>query len=247
MFSIDANLQHVKQAVTSAENRAFSLATRAAASATTIVAVAKTKSANRVREAFAAGQRDFGENYVQEGCAKIGELADLRRQMVWHFIGSLQSNKAKEIASHFDWVHGVDRKKIADVLSAHRMAAKLAPLNVCIQVNVSGETSKSGAQPADTLALAQHVSTLPGLALRGLMTIIENTPDEATQRAQFRTMRELLSLIQRELGQSGHNLAQNSMPMLDTLSMGMSQDFAIAIEEGATLVRIGSAIFGARN
>jgi PLP dependent protein len=247
MFSIDANLQHVKQAVTSAENRAFSLATRVATSTTTLVAVSKTKPADRVREAFAAGQRDFGENYVQEGCAKIGELADLRHQIVWHFIGSLQSNKAKEVAADFDWVHGVDRKKIADVLSTHRMAAKLAPLNVCIQVNVSGESSKSGALPGDALALAQHVSILPGLALRGLMTIIENTPDEATQRTQFRTMRELLIFIQSELGQFGQNQAQNSTPMLDTLSMGMSQDFAIAIEEGATLVRIGSAIFGARN
>jgi PLP dependent protein len=235
MFSIDANLQHVKQAVTSAENRAVKLGTCTTDSSTRLVAVSKTKPAEMVRLAFAAGQREFGENYVQEGVAKIHDLADLRRDIIWHFIGPLQSNKAKQVAWHFDWVHGVDRRKIADTLNAHRLATKLVPLNVCIQVNVSGEASKSGVPPGDTLSLAIYVSSLPGLALRGLMTIIENTPDEATQRAQFHTMRAL-QLSMTEAG----------LPA-DTLSMGMSQDFAIAIEEGATLVRIGSAIFGTRN
>jgi PLP dependent protein len=235
MFSIAANLQHVKQEVTTAENRAVSIGTQLAKMPTTLVAVSKTKPASMVREAFAAGQRDFGENYVQEGVAKIAELANLRAQgIIWHFIGPLQSNKAKLLAQHFDWVHGIDRAKIADTLNVHRLAHCAVPLNVCVQVNVSGETSKSGVSPNDTMALAKYVASLPGLKLRGLMTIIENTPELVTQRAQFRHMRKL----QLELADTG--LAT------DTLSMGMSQDFAIAIEEGATLVRIGSAIFGAR-
>jgi PLP dependent protein len=236
MFSIAANLQHVKQEVTTAENRAVSIGTRAAKMPATLVAVSKTKAAGMVREAFAAGQRDFGENYVQEGVAKIAELADLRAQgIIWHFIGPLQSNKARLVAQHFDWVHGIDRAKIADALNVHRSAHDAVPLNVCVQVNVSGEASKSGVGPSDMMALAKYVASLPGLKLRGLMTIIENTPDPVAQRAQFRQMREL----QHELANAG--LAT------DTLSMGMSQDFAIAIEEGATLVRIGSAIFGVRS
>jgi PLP dependent protein len=236
MFSIAANLQHVKQEMTTAENRAVTIGTRVAKMPTMLVAVSKTKPAAVVREAFAAGQRDFGENYVQEGVAKIAELADLRSGgIVWHFIGPLQSNKARLVAQHFDWVHGIDRAKIADALSVHRLAHSAILLNVCVQVNISGEASKSGVVPSDAMALAKHVSSLPGLKLRGLMTIIENTPDPATQRAQFRTMHKLQ-----------HELAQAGMAT-DTLSMGMSQDFMIAVEEGATLVRIGSAIFGARN
>jgi PLP dependent protein len=236
MFSIAANLQHVKQEVTTAENRAVSIGTRVAKMPTTLVAVSKTKPADMVREAFAAGQRDFGENYVQEGVAKIAGLADLRVQgIIWHFIGPLQSNKARLVAQHFDWVHGIDRAKIADALNVHRLAHSAVPLNVCVQINVSGEASKSGVPPADATALAKHIASLPGLKLRGLMTIIENTPDPVTQRAQFRQMRELQ-----------HELAHDGLAT-DTLSMGMSQDFAIAIEEGATLVRIGSAIFGVRS
>ena len=192
-----------------------------------------------VREAFAAGQRQFGENYVQEGVAKIAELidlADLRGEGIeWHFIGPLQSNKAKLVAQHFDWAHGVDRLKIAESLSRNRIdGVDMAPLNVCIQVNVSGEASKSGVAPDDVFSLAAEIITLPGLKLRGLMTIIENTPDEATQRAQFSTMQAL----QQQLISQGISL--------DTLSMGMSQDFRLAIAHGATMVRIGSAIFGER-
>lgn len=237
MFSIEVNLQHVKQEVTSAEKRGVSLGKRETKTPATVVAVSKTKPSHMVRDAFAAGQRDFGENYVQEGVAKIAELGDLRPLgIIWHFIGPLQSNKAKPVAQYFDWVHGIDRPKIADALNTHRMLMKdCPPLSVCVQVNVSGEASKSGVPPAEALALAQHVATLPGLKLRGLMTIIENTADADAQRSQFRQMRNL----QRDL------LSANIVT--DTLSMGMSQDFAIAIEEGATLVRIGSAIFGARH
>jgi pyridoxal phosphate enzyme (YggS family) len=186
-----------------------------------------------VRAAFAAAQRDFGENYVQEAVTKIDELADLRMGgIVWHFIGPLQSNKLKLVASQFDWVHGIDRLKVALALSRHRVGREA--LNVCVQVNVSGEITKGGVAPDDAAALACQVAQLPHLKLRGLMTIIEDTVDEATQRAQFRKMRTLFETIRRD--NSG----------IDTLSMGMSQDFAVAISEGATMVRIGSAIFGAR-
>ena len=206
----------------------------------TIVAVSKTMLASAVREAVHVGQRHFGENYVQEGVAKIAELSDLGRQGVaWHFIGPLQSNKAKLVAQHFDWVHGVDRLKIAETLSRARESTDISdamqPLNICIQVNVSGEASKGGLKPDEVVALAQQVAVLPGLRLRGLMTIIENTPDIATQRAQFRQMRDCqLQLL-------------NAGLAVDTLSMGMSQDFKVAIEEGATMIRIGSAIFGPRH
>ena len=202
-----------------------------------LVAVSKTKPSAMVREAFLAGQRLFGENYVQEGVAKIAELSDLRALGIeWHFIGPLQSNKAKLVAQHFDWVHGVDRLKIAEALAKNRAEmGNFAPLNVCVQVNVSGEISKGGVAPSEANILAKQITALPALKLRGLMTIIENTPDEATQRTQFGMMRTL----QQQL--SGDGI------LLDTLSMGMSQDFRIAIEEGATMVRIGSAIFGSRD
>ncbi len=244
MSPIKANLQHIQHEIAHAATHAATLAAAQRTSniadspngAVTLVAVSKTKPASMVREAFAAGQRQFGENYVQEGVAKIAELidlADLRGEGIeWHFIGPLQSNKAKLVAQHFDWAHGVDRLKIAQALSRHRI--NMAPLNVCIQVNVSGEASKSGVAPDDVFSLATEIITLPGLKLRGLMTIIENTPDEATQNAQFSTMRSL----QQQLISQGISL--------DTLSMGMSQDFRLAIAHGATMVRIGSAIFGER-
>jgi pyridoxal phosphate enzyme (YggS family) len=190
-----------------------------------------------VREAFAAGQRDFGENYVQEAIAKIAAVGDLAASgIVWHFIGPLQSNKLKAIAANFDWVHGIDRLKVATALSRHRgdHCPARAALNVCVQVNVSGEDSKSGVTPESAPALAKQVDDLPNLKLRGLMTIIENSTDEAIQRAQFHKMRTLFESMQ------GQGMG------FDTLSMGMSQDFAVAIAEGATMVRIGSAIFGAR-
>lgn len=198
-----------------------------------LVAVSKSRSASAVREAFVAGQRDFGENYLQEAAAKIMDLADFRaRGIVWHFIGPLQSNKLKAVAAHFDWVHGIDRQTTAVALSRHRSGQQA--LNVCAQVNVSGEASKRGVAPDDAWQLATQVASLPNLKLRGLMAIIENTGDEATQRAQFRKMRTLFESM------------QTGGLDVDTLSMGMSQDFTVAIAEGATMVRIGSAIFGAR-
>ena len=198
-----------------------------------LLAVSKTCPGVSVREAFAAGQRDFGENYVQESLAKIAELADLRSQIRWHLIGPLQSNKAREVAANFDWVHAVDRMKLAQRLSDLR-PPQLAPLQVCLQVNISGEQSKSGVTPEAALALARAVATLPRLKLRGLMAIPEPAGDLAAQREPHRTLRRLLEAMNAEgLG-------------LDTLSIGMSADLEAAIAEGATWVRIGTAIFGSR-
>ncbi|SFP66130.1 hypothetical protein SAMN05216229_104209 [Geopseudomonas sagittaria] len=194
-----------------------------------LLAVSKTKPAHALREAFACGQRDFGENYLQEALAKQAELADL--DLVWHFIGPIQSNKTKPLAEHFAWVHSVDRLKIAERLSAQR-PAHLAPLNICLQVNVSGEASKSGCNPDELPALAAAVAALPNLRLRGLMAIPEPTAEVAAQRAAFARLRQLQESL--------------SLP-LDTLSMGMSDDLEAAIAEGASWVRIGSALFGARD
>ena len=194
----------------------------------TLVAVSKTFPIEAIRAAAACGQRHFGESYVQEALTKIAELSDL--DLVWHFIGPIQSNKTRDIASHFDWVHGVDREKIARRLSEQRPEA-LPPLNICIQVNTSGEASKSGVAPEELASLAGLVSGLPRLKLRGLMTIPEPGADP---RPRFRVLKSLRD----ELNKRGL--------MLDTLSMGMSGDFEIAIEEGATMVRVGSAIFGRR-
>lgn len=194
-----------------------------------LLAVSKTKPAAALREAFAAGLRDFGENYLQEALGKQLELADL--PLCWHFIGPIQSNKTRAIAENFAWVHSVDRLKIAQRLSEQR-PADLPPLNICIQVNVSGEDSKSGCTPADLPALAAAISALPHLKLRGLMAIPEPTDDIAAQNAAFATVRQL---------QDSLNLP------LDTLSMGMSHDLEAAIAQGATWVRIGTALFGARD
>lgn len=196
-----------------------------------LLAVSKTHPAATLRAAFEAGQHSFGESYLQEALDKISELSGL--PLEWHFIGPIQSNKTRPIAEHFDWVHGVDRLKIAQRLDEARPAGS-PPLNVCIQVNVSGESSKSGCAPADLSALAQSVVALPHLRLRGLMTIPVPTPDIALQHRQFRMLRELFE----ELKRGGLKL--------DTLSMGMSDDFPAAIAEGATIVRVGTAIFGAR-
>ncbi|KIH80847.1 YggS family pyridoxal phosphate-dependent enzyme [Pseudomonas batumici] len=194
-----------------------------------LLAVSKTKPAAAVREAYAAGLRDFGENYLQEALGKQAELTDL--PLCWHFIGPIQSNKTRAIAEHFDWVHSVDRLKIAQRLSEQR-PANLPPLNICIQVNVSGEASKSGCTPADLPALATAIADLPNLRLRGLMAIPEPTEDRAAQDAAFAAVRTL---------QDSLNLP------LDTLSMGMSHDLESAIAQGATWVRIGTALFGARD
>jgi len=197
----------------------------------TLLAVSKAQTAEKLREAYEAGQTKFGENYLQEALNKQAELADLNIE--WHFIGPIQSNKTQLIAQHFSWVHGVDRLKIAQRLSDAR-PADLPPLQICLQVNISGETSKSGVTPNALLDLVKVVSTLPRLSLRGLMTIPEPTDDEALQRQQFKQMRDLLN----DLNKDGF--------ALNTLSMGMSSDYKVAIEEGATIIRVGSAIFGAR-
>jgi pyridoxal phosphate enzyme (YggS family) len=194
-----------------------------------LLAVSKTKPASDLREAYDAGLRDFGENYVQEALGKQAELSDL--PLIWHFIGPIQSNKTRAIAENFAWVHSVDRLKIAQRLSEQR-PPELPPLNICIQVNVSGEASKSGCSPEDLPALAQAISALPNLKLRGLMAIPEPTDDRDEQNASFAAV----STLQAQLG----------LP-LDTLSMGMSHDLEAAIAQGATWVRIGTALFGARN
>ena len=201
--------------------------------AVTLLAVSKTQGPDAVRQACAAGQRGFGENYVQEALDKIAALADLRAQITWHLIGPLQSNKTRPVAEAFDWVLSVDRLKIAQRLSEQRPLG-LAPLQVCLQVNISGQASKSGLRPGEVPAVAQAVSALPRLRLRGLMAIPEPAGDDAARRAPHRALRELL-------------LALNAQGLaLDTLSMGMSADLEAAVAEGATLLRVGTAIFGSR-
>ncbi|MFN0161539.1 MAG: YggS family pyridoxal phosphate-dependent enzyme [Burkholderiales bacterium] len=197
-----------------------------------LIAVSKTHPAEAVVAAHAAGQAAFGENYVQEGIAKIAQLAHL--PLEWHFIGPIQSNKTRPIAESFAWVHGIERSKIAERLSAQR-PAHLPALQVCLQVNVSGESSKSGVESAAILELAREVAALPRIKLRGLMTVPRPAAGLQAQRAPFRDLRELLALLNR----AGLEC--------DTLSMGMSADLRAAILEGATLVRVGTAIFGARD
>ncbi|MYM93279.1 YggS family pyridoxal phosphate-dependent enzyme [Duganella vulcania] len=200
-----------------------------------LLAVSKTFGPDAVLEAVEAGQRAFGENYLQESLDKIAALkAAGAPALEWHFIGPIQSNKTRPIAENFDWVHTVEREKIAQRLSEQRPAG-MAPLQICLQVNISGEASKSGVAPAELAALAHKVAALPNLTLRGLMAIPEPVEDFAQQRAAFAQLRVLYEQLRAE------GLA------LDTLSMGMSADLRAAIAEGATIVRIGSAIFGSRN
>jgi pyridoxal phosphate enzyme (YggS family) len=230
MGSIGSNLQEVKQRI----GRAAHAAGRSAQSVT-LLAVSKTFDAGSVRQALAAGQHAFGENYVQEALSKIDALADQRAQLEWHLIGPLQSNKTRAVAEAFDWVHTIDRLKVAERLAEQRPAG-LAPLQLCLQVNISGEASKGGVAPSDVAALACAVAALPAerVRLRGLMAIPEPAADLAAQREPHRRLHSLLaSLQQRGLG-------------LDTLSMGMSADLESAVAEGATIVRVGAAIFGAR-
>ena len=224
MSTIADNIGLVSQRI-----RAAADAVQRDASSIHLLAVSKTKPAQAVRDAYAAGLHDFGENYLQEALGKQADLTDL--PLSWHFIGPIQSNKTRAIAENFAWVHSVDRLKIAQRLSEQR-PADLPPLNICIQVNVSGEASKSGCTPADLPALATAISALPRLKLRGLMAIPEPTEDRAEQDAAFATVRDL---------QASLNLP------LDTLSMGMSHDLESAIAQGATWVRIGTALFGARD
>ena len=226
MRSIADNLQAVKARAAGAA--------RAAGrdpGAVALLAVSKTHASALIEEAFRAGQRAFGENYVQEALDKMGALVLL--PIEWHLIGPLQSNKTRAVAERFQWVHSIDRERIARRLSEQRPDT-LPPLDVLLQVNVSGEASKSGVAPSDAAALAKAVAALPRLRLRGLMAVPEPSADERAQRARFREVRALYESLQ----QAG--LA------LDTLSMGMSADMEAAIAEGSTMVRIGTAIFGER-
>jgi pyridoxal phosphate enzyme (YggS family) len=226
MTTIAANLQAVRERI----GRAAQAAGRPA-SGITLIAVGKTFPAEKIAEAYAAGQRVFGESYLQEAVEKVTLLSHL--PLEWHFIGPIQSNKTRAIAEHFQWVHSIEREKIAARLNEAR-PAHLPPLDVCIQVNVSGEGSKSGVAPGAELALARAVIALPRLRLRGLMAIPEPTTDIQLQRRRFALLRE----IRDKLAAAGI--------ALDTLSMGMSDDFEAAIAEGATMVRVGTAIFGQR-
>lgn len=227
MTTISAKLQAVIARIDAAARQSGR-----AAHGVALLAVSKTWPAAAVREAAAAGQLAFGENYVQEGVDKATELAALGLQ--WHFIGPLQSNKTRVVAETFDWVHTVDRLKIAQRLSEQRPAT-LPPLQVCLQVNISGEASKSGVAVGEVGLLARQVAQLPHLKLRGLMAIPAPSDDFAQQRQAFARLREVFEQLQRE------GLA------LDTLSIGMSGDLEAAIAEGATILRVGSAIFGERN
>ena len=197
-----------------------------------LVAVSKTFPSDAIREVHAAGQAEFGENYLQEAVEKITSLSDL--SLTWHFIGPIQSNKTAQIAQLFQWAHAVDRVKIAQRLAAQR-PAHLPPLNICIQVNVSGEESKSGVAPDELPQLVEAIAPLEGISLRGLMCIPEPTPDEQLLRRRFRHLATLRDQLNEAFGLT-----------MDTLSMGMSADMVTAIQEGATLVRVGSAIFGGR-
>jgi pyridoxal phosphate enzyme (YggS family) len=230
MGSIANNLQEVKRRLSAAASEAGRTA-----DSVTLLAVSKTFAADAVRQAHAAGQRSFGENYVQEALAKIEALADLRADLAWHLIGPLQSNKARGVAGAFDWVHSVDRLKLAERLAEHRPAAMPA-LQVCLQVNISGEASKSGLAASEVLPVALAVRALGAnrLRLRGLMAIPEPAQERAAQRAPHRALFELMGAL------NAQGLA------LDTLSMGMSADLEAAVLEGATIVRVGSAIFGMR-
>lgn len=226
MAIIAANLQAVRARIVRAATGA-----KRAPDSVRLLAVSKTCDAAQLIAAWQTGQRAFGENFVQEALDKARELAHLAIE--WHFIGPLQSNKTRPVAEHFAWVHGIEREKIAQRLNDAR-PAHLPPLNVLIQVNVSGETSKSGVAPGMEHDLAAAIRRLPRLRLRGLMTIPEPTPDTALQRARFALLRRLKEGL------------QANDAAIDTLSMGMSDDLEAAIAEGATIVRVGTAIFGAR-
>ena len=231
MSTIAANLQAVEATIATAVQAA-----NRPPSSVQLLAVSKTFPMEAVLEAVAAGQRAFGENYLQEGVEKIAAVARAQPDtpLEWHFIGPIQSNKTRPIATNFAWVHTVERLKIAQRLSEQR-PPELGPLNICLQVNISGEATKSGATAAELPELARQVAALPNLRLRGLMAIPEPQTDPALQRAAFAKLRQLAD----SLRAGGLDI--------DTLSMGMSGDMASAILEGATIVRVGSAIFGSRH
>jgi PLP dependent protein len=225
MIPIEQNLQAVRA-------RMAESAKAHGRKAPSLLAVSKGMPESAIRRAFAAGQFEFGESYLQEALTKIADTRDL--PIIWHFIGPIQSNKTALIAENFAWVHSVDRLKIAERLAAAR-AGNLAPLNVCMQINVSGEANKSGVSPSELAALASKIAASPKLRLRGLMAIPAPTPDINEQRTAFRQVREQFEILRN----AGHPL--------DTLSMGMSDDLDAAIAEGSTIVRVGTAIFGPRD
>lgn len=236
MTTIANNLQQVNDRI----SRACQAAGRAREEVS-LLAVSKTFGADAVAEAAAAGQRAFGENYIQEGVEKILTL----RQMLpfalqWHCIGPIQSNKTRLVAEHFDWVHTVDRLKIAQRLSDQR-PAHMPPLNVCIQVNVDGGENKAGARPEEALELAVAVAKLPRLLLRGVMSIPEPYPDFEAQKAVHAAARALFEQIRNAVGGAGGRAAD-----FDTLSLGMTADLDAAVQAGSTLVRVGTGVFGGR-
>lgn len=228
--SIQQNIEQINQQIRTAEQQYGRHS-----NSVQLLAVSKTKPIAALEEAIAAGQTCFGENYVQEGVEKIQYFAQHYTQsaLEWHFIGPIQSNKTRLIAENFDWVHSVDREKIAQRLNDQRLGSK--PLQVLIQVNTSGESSKSGTDHQQVFALAKLINDLPNLTLRGLMSIPENVSDHASQLTAFQQLAELKQAL------------QSAYPQIDTLSMGMSGDMSAAIEAGSTIVRIGTAIFGARD
>lgn len=227
MSDIAANLARLRREIVDAAK-----ASGRAANEIELIAVSKTQPLDKIRDAIAAQQRHFGENYLQEALDKIHALTD--HALTWHFIGPIQSNKTRDIAAHFDWVHSVDRFKIARRLAEQR-PPELSPLNICLQVNISGEDTKSGLAPVDVQPLARDISALKNLRLRGLMAIPAPAHSFEDQRKPFAALRELKAALAGE------------HPDMDTLSMGMSDDLQAAIAESATLVRIGTAIFGSRN
>ncbi|ELS3717094.1 YggS family pyridoxal phosphate-dependent enzyme [Vibrio fluvialis] len=231
MSSIQQNLEHITSQIENAQQKCGR-----PRSSVQLLAVSKTKPVEAILEAAQAGQRAFGENYVQEGCDKVQFFAEHHPELdlEWHFIGPLQSNKTRLIAEHFDWMHTIDRAKIAQRLNEQR-PAHLPPLQVLIQVNTSGESSKSGISENDLFTLAELISGLPNLTLRGLMSIPENVPDYPSQLAAFRQLAALKDRLAKKYDG------------IDTLSMGMSGDMEAAIEAGSTIVRIGTAIFGQRD
>jgi pyridoxal phosphate enzyme (YggS family) len=230
------NILREKLHAVQARIAAACIASERPADSVQLLAVSKTFSADDVRQVTACGQRDFGENYIQEGVDKIIALQDSQPALVWHCIGPMQSNKTKLVAEHFDWAHTVDRFKIAQRLSDQR-PANLAPLNVCLQVNIDGGATKSGIAPEEVLALAAEVSKLPGLTLRGLMTIPDPVDGFEAQVAVHAKARALFDEVKAAL----------NSPQFDTLSMGMTGDLEAAVQAGSTMVRVGTAIFGGRN
>ena len=225
--NISSNLSQIGKRISQIE-RTF----QRSAGSVQLLAVSKRKPADMIRAAAACGQISFGENYADEGASKAEELSDLKLE--WHYIGHVQSNKTRLISPTYDWVQSIDREKIAQRLSTHR-PSELPPLNVCLQVNIDGEESKSGCAPDELVALATHVSSMERLTLRGIMAIPAPQTDVNAQRTVFRRLHTLYRQI------------QSIHPTVDTLSMGMTADMEAAISEGATMVRIGTAIFGQRD